>query len=489
MGAANENTAFIISGINAISLATDAQLIYPVSETNNASEHYRSLSENIFQIPRLPGYVYGTGNQVNDVKVCVTLAYKAGSETDREVCEVSYNVDITRKVSISPNDQVVVDGEKFNPEDMITVENADGKNLTFYNDTLEYTVPGNSTVKFDVVFTGKELATNKDFTRTKTVEYTNINSKVETRYVSLSSIYNQQNGESEFVNTKFTIDNVVASKGGVIRYGQTLIYHNGYNKTKGSTLAEATDERPDWLKSGINIEKFIKNSVKDALYIEDVAALTGESKLVDRWYVIGVGSGTDAKYYRYQQSFNLYRRWSSIDLGVGIDISKTFSQKNGNQGGWERATSEIKDEHNNVIVHAGDYKLPFSVWANNMSVTDANGETKYLASTDNTKAVLSTDDLKSLRFEVSNTESETTACFVAVKDNNGKITGYDLYINQKYKPLQHISIYIYVKVSGGYEENFLPSDTNMGVARDKLLNVNKDNIGFLILLDGTPTED
>lgn len=142
-----------------------------------------------FTVPNLPGWYYGTSNSIQ-VEVHVTLKYTKGDDT--ETCDISFPATISRQYSITSKKHVVTDAEEFELSQYISVKNTqnnnndvDSGNVTYYDDTLEITLPRNggaATIRVDVTRDGTTT-----FTGTRTVTNT-YQERQQTVYESMSDI-------------------------------------------------------------------------------------------------------------------------------------------------------------------------------------------------------------------------------------------------------------------------------------------------------------
>ena len=145
-----------------------------------------------FTVPNLPGWYYGTSNSIQ-VEVHVTLKYTKGDDT--ETCDISFPATISRQYSITSENHVVTDAEEFELSQYISVKNTqnnnndvDSGNVTYYDDTLEITLPQNggaATIRVDVTRVTRGGTTTFTGTRTVTNTY---QERQQTVYESMSDI-------------------------------------------------------------------------------------------------------------------------------------------------------------------------------------------------------------------------------------------------------------------------------------------------------------
>ena len=147
-----------------------------------------------FTVPNLPGWYYGTSNSIQ-VEVHVTLKYTKGSDT--ETCDISFPATISRQYSITSENHVVTDAEEFTLSQYISVRdtnktgndaNVTSDSITYYDDTLEITLPQNggaATIRVDVTRVTRDGTTTFTGTRTVTNTY---QERQQTVYESMSDI-------------------------------------------------------------------------------------------------------------------------------------------------------------------------------------------------------------------------------------------------------------------------------------------------------------
>ena len=147
-----------------------------------------------FTVPNLPGWYYGTSNSIQ-VEVHVTLKYE--NNEDEETCDISFPATISRQYSITSAKHVVTDAEEFTLSQYISVRdtnktgndaNVTSNSITYYDDTLEITLPQNggaATIRVDVTRVTRGGTTTFTGTRTVTNTY---QERQQTVYESMSDI-------------------------------------------------------------------------------------------------------------------------------------------------------------------------------------------------------------------------------------------------------------------------------------------------------------
>lgn len=452
----NNNTAATKSGVGTFGkhLATDGMLKYEGAYV----ETFRSSSID-WKVPTMPGWIYGTNSSVS-VDVVINLRYykegtlikEDGSSEpiiNEETCVIRHTIQLTRKASFSEEKSVVVDSVGFNPYEYVKVTNRNdassaAKDKTLYHDTLEVYLPANNgDVNFDVEFyrDGAKIATanrhpNNSLSRVVTEYYSlsalfeeSLPSEVENRNfagVSFKIVVNEHSGSPEITEGEEQKPDTRPQ----FRYAGTKLTDNVYAEDYGETTSLAEVDDAD---NG------------DALYIEDAGLIsTGVDTIPrTRYYLIKV----DGETYRYTHEFDLARRWTTLEEGLGQETAKELD------GVWSKESVTIEGKK-----HTG-YKVTIDNWA-------AAVENKYGAVTVETLAnkgdrpesvelAGENVDLSALRFEVG--DKDSTATF----DGTTLYTGPNYQLNNQ----EYILINIYVKASGGPNETWAASNSNS----DKLI--------------------
>lgn len=316
-----------------------------------------------FTVPNLPGWYYGTSNSIQ-VEVHVTLKYTKGSDTegfDTETCDISFPATISRQYSITSEKHVVTDAEEFTLSDYISVRDtqnnrdvANGK-VTYYDDTLEITLPRNggaATIRVDVTRDGTTT-----FTGTRTVTNT-YQERQQTVYESMSDI----------VGTTLQPDT------------DTVVI----TVTPNDISSGDEDFRVRYANKVLSAETISWTAIPDdTLYIENSARFSGGYGVIDKTYIVGIDTdetnGADY-YYRHDQTFYLARAYYSLDTGLGettikqIDVSDYFVGSGSTQiqvattpgGAFGNITAG-----NAGTGSAGNYKIPIGIWGEDVTLYTA----------------------------------------------------------------------------------------------------------------------
>lgn len=432
-------------------LATASDLKYPGSKKEDGTFVEctgRDVGKEL-TVPTMPGWIYGT-NDSTQVDVVITLKYyeeethineEGSSEKtiNEETCTITHTIQLTRKASFSETKSVVVDSVGFNPYEYIKASNRistndtendnfnDGK--TLYHDTLEVYLPANNgNVNFDVEFyrDGAKIATANRHP-------SNSLSRPVTEYYSLSALF-EESLPSEVENRNFAN----------VSFKIVVKEHSG-----SEAVTEGEEQKPDtrpqfrYAGSELTEQAYAKEGNKaalntltmvasdDTLYIEDAGLMsTGKDTIPrTRYYLIKVGDETVGyETYRYTHEFDLARRWTELEAGLGQNTAKELN------GTWTR---ESDGKYKN------GYKVDISKWAGEIKDKYGAVTVKTLANKGDASESVSLAgqnvDLSALRFEVGD------------KDSTAKFDGTTLYTGANYKlnNQEYILINIYVKASGG----------------------------------------
>lgn len=310
-----------------------------------------------FTVPNLPGWYYGTSNSIQ-VEVHVTLQYTKGDDT--ETCDISFPATISRQYSITSENHVVTDAEEFTLSQYISVRDtqnsrdvADG-NVTYYDDTLEITLPRNggaATIRVDVTRVDVTRGDTTTFTGTRTVTNT-YQERQQTVYESMSDI----------VGTTLQPDT------------DTVVI----TVTPNDISSGHEDFRVRYANKPLSAETISWTAIpNDTLYIENSARFSGGYGVIDKTYIVGINtdetSGADI-YYRHDQTFYLARAYYSLDTGLGETTIKQIDADlpmNGvqyeNDEGWTNvSTSEGKPSPT-----TDNFRIPIATWAGGVKLYTA----------------------------------------------------------------------------------------------------------------------
>ena len=342
--------------INNNKLITSSELKNPWELTDKEEgdvqisyEGIQASGEGRFTVPNLPGWYYGTNSSVQ-VEVHVTLKYQ--KDGDIETCDISFPATVSRQYNVSTSKNVVIDAQRFNLSDYIKVKNNGNdvnSGVTYYDDTLEVTLPagGQATVTVEMTRGSEEFEGSK--TINNTYQY-----RPETTYNSLSEILGmtlQPNTDTVTINVTASED-ILDSVDFRVRYG-------------------GNDIKENCLNGGYTISSSWQHIENDTLYIEDSGRFTNNYATVNKSYIVGVNN----LYYRYNQVYWLTREYYSLDTGLGDTTIRQIDADASESG------IQYYDETNKVWKNyiqsangtptTANFKIPISAWANGVTIYQA----------------------------------------------------------------------------------------------------------------------
>ena len=196
-----------------------------------------------FTVPNLPGWYYGTNSSVQ-VEVHVTLKYQ--KDGDIETCDISFPATVSRQYNVSTSKNVVIDAQSFNLSEYINVKNngddVNSSNVTYYDDTLEVTLPAGGQATVTVEMTREsETRESETFKGSKTINNT-YQYRPETTYNSLSEILGMTlQPNTDTVTIKVTAsEDILDSADFRVRYSNQDITED---VGKSTTIAGATQNK------------------------------------------------------------------------------------------------------------------------------------------------------------------------------------------------------------------------------------------------------
>lgn len=356
-------------------LITSSELTNPWEltdqEEGNVQISYEGIQasgEGRFTVPNLPGWYYGTNSSVQ-VEVHVTLKYSKTVEegvTDTETCDISFPATVSRQYNVSTLKNVVIDAQQFGIREYINVKNngedVNSSGVTYYDDTLEVTLPagGQATVTVEMTRGSDEFEGSK--TINNTYQY-----RPETTYNSLSEIL----GMTLQPNTDTVTINVTASEATSGDGDFRVRYGNG-------------DIKANCLNDGYTISSNSWSSItNDTLYIEDSGRFTNNYATVNQSYIVGITkSENETLYYRYNQVYWLTREYYSLDTGLGdstirrINVAEyNSSAEDGDKIQYYDKTYKMWKNYiqsgNATLPTTANFKIPISAWAKDVIIYQA----------------------------------------------------------------------------------------------------------------------
>lgn len=341
----------------------------------------------LFTVPNLPGWYYGTSNSIQ-VEVHVTLKYTKGDDT--ETCDISFPATISRQYSITSKKHVVTDAEEFELSQYISVKNTqnnnndvDSGNVTYYDDTLEITLPQNggaATIRVDVTRVTRGGTTTFTGTRTVTNTY---QERQQTVYESMSDIVGTtlQPDTDTVVITVTPNDISSGHEDFRVRYADGDITESVIADTSDGTSESGYTINP--VSAETRTTATWASLDNDTLYIENSARFSGGYGVIDKTYIVGIDTDTTSGadfYYRHNQTFYLARAYYSLDTGLGettrkqIDVSDYFVES----GSTQIQVKPTPDgEFGNITAgnagtgSAGNYKIPIGIWGESVNLYTA----------------------------------------------------------------------------------------------------------------------
>lgn len=413
----NSVTTNSVNGGNDLRLATDANFFYPNALKEDKYDYIKGRGvESTLKVPTMPGWIYGTNSSVS-VDVVINLGFK--DDNNEETCVRRHTIQLTRKASFSEEKSVVVDSVGFNPYEYVKVTNRNdassaAKDSVLYHDTLEVYLPANNgDVNFDVEFYRGEAKI-----ATANRHPNNSLSRVVTEYYSLSALF-EESLPSEVENRNFagvSFRIVVRANSETacrFRYAGVEVSNN-----EEKNIAEFKKAKEE---DGKKIDADL-----DTLYIEDAGLISTGVDYIPRtrYYLISVTENKETYTYRYTHEFDLARRWTTLEDGLGQATAKEVYKKSWTNG------------------DVGSFEVSLEEWAENVKVKthdDIGQGAMFLK--DLVNEDLKKDLIKTLRFEVG--DKDSTAKFK--EDGKTLITGSNYTIGAQ----EYILINIYVKASGG----------------------------------------
>ena len=230
--------------INNNKLITSSELTNPWELTDQEEgdvqisyEGIQASGEGRFTVPNLPGWYYGTNSSVQ-VEVHVTLKYQKNG--DIETCDISFPATVSRQYNVSTSKNVVIDAQSFNLREYINVKNNGNdvtSGVTYYDDTLEVTLPagGQATLSVEMTRGSEKFESSK--TINNTYQY-----RSETTYNSLSEILGmtlQPNTDTVKINVTASED-ILDSADFRVRYRNRDITED---VGKSTTIGGATQDK------------------------------------------------------------------------------------------------------------------------------------------------------------------------------------------------------------------------------------------------------
>ena len=306
-----------------------------------------------FTVPNLPGWYYGTSNSIQ-VEVHVTLKYTKGDDT--ETCDISFPATISRQYSITSEKHVVTDAEAFTLSGYISVKDTQNnggdvanEKVTYYDDTLEITLPrngGNATIRVDVTRGGTTT-----FTGTRTVTNT-YQERQQTVYESMSDI----------VGTTLQPDT------------DTVVI----TVTPNDISSGDEDFRVRYANKALSAETISWTAItNDTLYIENSARFSGGYGVIDKTYIVGIDTDTTPGadfYYRHDQTFYLARAYYSLDTGLGETTIKQIDadlSSNGVQYKKGESWDNVGTSDGKPTPATGNFRIPIATWAQGVKLYTA----------------------------------------------------------------------------------------------------------------------
>lgn len=341
-----------------------------------------------FTVPNLPGWYYGTSNSIQ-VEVHVTLKYE--NNGDEETCDISFPATISRQYSITSKKHVVTDAEEFELSQYISVRDTQGNRdvadgqVTYYDDTLEITLPQNggaATIRVEVTRTDDDRTTTFTGTRTVTNTY---QERQQTVYESMSDIVGTtlQPDTDTVVITVTPNDISSGHEDFRVRYANGDITESVITDTSDGTSESGYTINP--VSAETRTTATWASLANNTLYIENSARFSGGYGVIDKTYIVGIDTDTTPGadyFYRHDQTFYLARAYYSLDTGLGettikqIDVSDYFVEGSGSTQIQVKPTPD--GEFGNITAgnagtgSAGNYKIPIGIWGENVNLYTAN---------------------------------------------------------------------------------------------------------------------
>lgn len=401
-------------------------------DTNNMS----------YTVPAIADSSYWNGGNNFDAVMHITLTYTDNGKT--ELFTLPVNVNITRNVEIKQSpDDYFYEGQDIDLGTYITTKStvdelSETEVSSIINDTLEVTVPANSTAEFYLqVYRDNEGLYNKDANgRGKKITKSNYTSYPKTDYVFISEEIGQDITANDIITVTTSQSSSSAYLGddkysGGYMFGMRDISDGEWQilttkKTAGADFAWTAKDVDCQITTNNNLK--ISN-LKDRITFASAGNLAGVKTgaiPVDRSYIVTVNKGTttlNESSYRYKARYNITWKYTSFSGNIDdLQVNATsYDKTNGvYTANWSNIVSKLQWYYPDKNSETGDLNTN-TQW----------GVAGFAPQFADFKVVI---------------EKDGTG--YAAIDENGKLTTIEGYNNDQ----QYITLIFYRKIQGGSGE-------------------------------------
>ncbi len=425
-----------------------AQYIYKKPQTNPITEEDKPdttvpfVSESMsYTVPAIADSSYWNGGNNFDAVMHITLTYTDNGKT--ELFTLPVNVNITRNVEIKQSpDDYFYEGQDIDLGTYITTKStvdelSETEVSSIINDTLEVTVPANSTAEFYLqVYRDNEGLYNKDAGgKGKKITKSNYTSYPKTDYVFISEEIGKDIQKDDIIQV------TTSQEVNVYDNSVNKVYKDDYmfgirdfeNGTWKSVTEKLNDESQTIIK-WMAIAQAMKDDegnldLTDRITFASAGNLAGVktgSIPVDRSYIVTVNKGTttpNESSYRYKARYNI--TWKYTSFSGNIDDLQV------NATSYDKTKGVYTAEWSNIVSKLQWYYPDKNSETGDLNTTTQWGVAGFAPQFADFKVVI---------------EKDGTG--YAAIDENGRLTTIEGYNNDQ----QYITLIFYRKIQGGSGE-------------------------------------